>query len=72
MAHLLARCRLQKHFLGMAACSVATMEPKAASPPKRRKLDAQDHLLVKRLSEHAVLPTRGSALAAGYDLARCF
>lgn len=25
-------------------------------------------LLVKRLNEHAVLPARGSALAAGYDL----
>lgn len=27
-------------------------------------------LLVKRLSEHAVLPKRGSIRAAGYDLAR--
>ena len=27
-------------------------------------------LLVKRLSEHAVLPRRGSKGAAGYDLAR--
>lgn len=25
-------------------------------------------LLVKRLSEHAQIPTRGSAQAAGYDL----
>ena len=29
------------------------------------------NLLVKRLSENARLPTRGSALAAGYDLYRC-
>lgn len=28
----------------------------------------KDHLLVKRLSPSATLPTRGSALAAGYDL----
>ena len=28
-------------------------------------------LKVKRLSELAYLPTRGSALAAGYDLYRC-
>ena len=30
------------------------------------------HVLnVKRLSDHAFLPTRGSAHAAGYDLYRC-
>ena len=28
-------------------------------------------LLIKRHSEKARLPTRGSALAAGYDLYRC-
>ena len=28
-------------------------------------------LQVKKLSEHAILPVRGSAFAAGYDLARC-
>ena len=30
----------------------------------------QSSLLIKRLSEKAKLPTRGSALAAGYDLYR--
>ncbi|KAF9495740.1 dUTP diphosphatase [Pleurotus eryngii] len=49
-----------------------------AAQIKKRKmspeLEAQDHvapvagLLVKRHSERARLPTRGSALAAGYDL----
>jgi len=34
------------------------MASRAAVPP----------LLIKRLSEHAVLPSRGSAQAAGYDL----
>jgi hypothetical protein len=29
-----------------------------------------ERLLVKRLSDKATLPVRGSALAAGYDLAR--
>ena len=29
---------------------------------------SSDHLLVKRLSDKATVPTRGSALAAGYDL----
>ena len=32
---------------------------------------SEPQLLVKRLSENATLPTRGSALAAGYDLYRC-
>lgn len=31
----------------------------------------EPQLLVKRLSKNAKLPTRGSALAAGYDLYRC-
>jgi hypothetical protein len=44
---------------------------------KKRKMDAEhdnlaptSSLLIKRLSEKARLPTRGSALAAGYDLYR--
>jgi len=44
---------------------------------KKRRLSAeiipqfpQSSLLIKRLSEKAKLPTRGSALAAGYDLYR--
>jgi len=38
-------------------------EPEAGIPPV-------SNLLIKRLSEKAKLPTRGSALAAGYDLYR--
>jgi dUTP pyrophosphatase len=44
---------------------------------KKRKMSITDSLdtpapslLIKRLSEKAKLPTRGSALAAGYDLYR--
>ncbi len=44
---------------------------------KKRKVEDEEasptpiaNLLVKRLSENAKLPTRGSALAAGYDLYR--
>jgi hypothetical protein len=36
----------------------------------RLETPAQVPLKVKRLSEHAVLPKRGSAGAAGYDLSR--
>ena len=46
---------------------------------KKRKLEADSsapppptsRLLIKRLSEKARLPTRGSLYAAGYDLYRC-
>ena len=47
---------------------------------KKRKLDdgvaapatpPSSNLLIKRLSDKAKLPTRGSAYAAGYDLYRC-
>ena len=45
---------------------------------RRYSVDAEDvdtpstsNLLIKRLSDKAKLPTRGSALAAGYDLYRC-
>ena len=53
-----------------------TMQPLVASenfineqPMKLRKVDA-GVLRVKKLSEHATLPVRGSSGAAGYDLAR--
>lgn len=48
--------------------------------PKKRKMSLETktqaplaplaNLLVKRLSEKAKLPTRGSSLSAGYDLYR--
>ncbi len=37
---------------------------------KLQKLEPVEQLLVKRLSANATLPKRGSAGAAGYDLAR--
>lgn len=47
------------------------------SPVKKRKLAEEEpvlvptsKLLIKRLSERARLPTKGSALSAGYDLYR--
>jgi dUTP pyrophosphatase len=36
--------------------------------PAVTKLAAQPPLLIKKLSDKARLPTRGSAFAAGYDL----
>lgn len=44
----------------------ATSISDICSPAK--KLRFSDKLQVAKLSEHAIIPTRGSALAAGYDL----
>lgn len=45
----------------------------AAEPAaKMQRVEAPlEALRVRRLNEHALLPSRGSAGAAGYDLARC-
>ena len=37
---------------------------------KMAKIDVITTLRVKRLTENAVVPTRGSSKAAGYDLSR--
>ena len=37
---------------------------------KMQKLEPISTLRIKKLSEHAFLPKRGSAKAAGYDLSR--
>ncbi|GAQ86968.1 dUTPase [Klebsormidium nitens] len=52
-------------------------QPTAASPvpepaQKLAKVDISSALRVKKLSEHAVLPTRGSQHAAGYDLSSAY
>ena len=69
-----------------AADNVATqpnITENGADSLKKRKLDVSDashtdalappssKLLIKRLSEKARIPTRGSSHAAGYDLYRC-
>jgi hypothetical protein len=65
---------------------MATPSPDVEHVLKKRKMDHTgavtfsmeksdiapvSSLLIKRLSDKARLPTRGSALAAGYDLYRC-
>lgn len=49
--------------------TAASREP-MEHPSKLQRTDADPQLRVKRLSEAATLPRRGSAGAAGYDLAR--
>ena len=41
------------------------------NPEEKSELAPVAGLLIKRHSDKARLPTRGSALAAGYDLYRC-
>ena len=41
-----------------------------SSPAAKKAKQMSKRFLVKKLSEHAFLPKRGSAGAAGYDLAR--
>ena len=36
--------------------------------PKKLRVEAEDQLLIAKLSENATIPTRGSDKAAGYDL----
>ena len=53
--------------------TATTMAANAGQEPvsKQAKIDcAEPKLLVKKLSENATLPVRGSTGAAGYDLAR--
>lgn len=47
--------------------TMASAAPAAASVPVTKVQDGP-HLLIKKLSDKAKLPTRGSAFAAGYDL----
>lgn len=53
-------------------CRTMTVAETAATPPpaKVAKIAQAGEFRVKRLSESAVLPKRGSAGAAGYDLSR--
>jgi hypothetical protein len=48
----------------------ASSENLPENPAKFAKVEQMDILRVKKLSENATLPKRGSAGAAGYDLAR--
>ena len=54
--------------MSVTAC-VVTLE--AERPTKRSKIIEEPALRVKRLSPNAILPSRGSSQAAGYDLYRC-
>lgn len=62
MSSILTSSGQENHACGEPAQKMQKLAAKAAA--------AAPALLVKRLSEHAVLPKRGSSGAAGYDLAR--
>lgn len=73
---LLARCAAPRSrpfarkmtVLSGSAENVARGEP--AAKVARTEAPAEEALRVRRMNEHALLPKRGSAGAAGYDLAR--
>ena len=44
------------------------MSASESGPPAVTKVAAAPPLLIKKLSDKAKLPTRGSAFAAGYDI----
>ena len=52
------------------ATDVPENKKRKVSPELDAGIAPVSNLLIKRLSEKAKLPTRGSALAAGYDLYR--
>ena len=54
---------------GMSALAIGEQDCQERSP-KMAKLDVITTLRVKRLTENAIIPSRGSAKAAGYDLSR--
>ena len=71
VAHKAPYSRLLTHA-GARRMTVAAESASAPAMPPSKVLKTSHGpaLLVKRLSEHAVLPKRGSVGAAGYDLAR--
>jgi dUTP pyrophosphatase len=52
------------------ATDLPETKKRKVSPEPDAEVSPVSKLLIKRLSEKAKLPTRGSALAAGYDLYR--
>ena len=56
-------------YPGMSTLANPQQEYQQRSP-KMAKIDVITTLRVKRLSENAILPSRGSCKAAGYDLSR--
>lgn len=63
----------QRHAMTGGLVEAIGRENVGAEPPTKlqKVMHAEEvPLLVKKLSEHATLPKRGSARAAGYDLAR--
>lgn len=68
-ARISGLCNLWRVSLAVLP-SMAMTSTEAYGATKKRRLDGELQLQVKKLSEHAVLPTRGSPQAAGYDLYR--
>jgi hypothetical protein len=68
---LRATTRATHRILARLARRSATTTRATTHERKRARTMASAALRVKRLSDDATMPTRGSEGAAGYDLARC-
>lgn len=72
-ASLVRRSLLLRHSLRPNSMTIASSAQDAVPQPAakmQRTEPPSESLRVRRLNEHALLPKRGSAGAAGYDLAR--
>ena len=63
---------LKKHYIRTMSqpLSAITGGENVPQPTKMQKVENEPLLRVKKLSDRATLPVRGSAGAAGYDLSR--
>ncbi len=64
--------KLQQHSKTKMSKPLAAINSENVPQPnaKMQKVEVEPTLRVKKLSERAILPVRGSTGAAGYDLAR--
>lgn len=64
---------LKKHCIRTMSqpLSAITGGENVPQPTKMQKVENEPLLRVKKLSDRATIPVRGSAGAAGYDLSRC-
>lgn len=61
----------QSRKMSQPLAAISGGENIPGQPAKMQKMEEKPLLRVKKLSENATLPVRGSSGAAGYDLARC-
>ena len=71
-SRMLASSAINTPFFAPSPSKALKMEAQGSEniPPQQSSRQASRTLLVKKLTEFATVPTRGSSQAAGYDLYR--